>query len=63
MIFGVPSGYHLWYHEIHEIDSYFANIRIGTQKFFSKSMMSNVFKTLSQSIIPLFSQFLRLYGK
>ena len=31
--------------------------------FFSKSMMSNVFKTLLQSIIPLFSQFLRLYGK
>ena len=33
------------------------------KSFFSKSMMSNVFKTLLQSIIPLFSQFLRLYGK
>ena len=31
--------------------------------FFSKSMMSNVFKTLSQLVIPLFNQFLRLYGK
>ena len=25
--FWVPSGYHLGYHEIHEIDSYFAKIR------------------------------------
>ena len=77
--FWVPSGYHLGYHEIHEIDSYFAKIRkfVGFQSkiasyhgtpwypkvFFPKSMMSNVFKTLLQLIIPLFNQFLRLYGK
>ena len=77
--FWVPSGYHLGYHEIHEIDSYFAKIRkfVGFQSkialyhgtpwypkvFFSKSMMFKVFKTLLQLIIPLFNQFLRLYGK
>ena len=33
------------------------------KSFFSKSMMFNVFKTLLQLIIPLFNQFLRLYGK
>ena len=33
------------------------------KSFFSKSMMSNVFKSLLELIIPLFNQFLRLYGK
>ena len=33
------------------------------KSFFPKSMMFNVFKTLLQLIIPLFNQFLRLYGK